>query len=103
MQKKKKSEEREKAELELQKMREDAAQLAELNVNLQRELNLARQSHFGASDPSIPSTLAASVGGPQEQGVPTTKRGICSLTSGVVASVPPIVAMSMVWLQACGM
>ena len=64
MRKKRKAEERAKVELELQKMREDAARLAEQNANLQRELNLARLSLSGASDPPIPSTSAASVGGP---------------------------------------
>ena len=44
MRKKRKAEERAKAELELQKMREDAARLAEQNANLERELNLARLS-----------------------------------------------------------
>ena len=42
MRKKRKAEERAKVELELQKMREDVARVAEQNANLQRELNLAR-------------------------------------------------------------
>ena len=75
MRKKRKAEERAKAELELQKMRKDAACLAEQNANLQRELNLARLSLSGASDPPIPSTSAASVRGPHGQGVSTTDTG----------------------------
>ena len=56
MWKKRKAKERVKVELELQKIKEDAARLAEQNANLQRELNLAWQSHSGANDPPIPST-----------------------------------------------
>ena len=41
MQKKRKAEERAKAEAELQKIKEDVARLAEQNAILQRELNLA--------------------------------------------------------------
>ena len=86
----------------LQKIKEDAMQPAELNANLQRELNanlerelnLARQSHFRASNPLIPSTSSSSIEDPPEQGLPTTEQGICSLTSGVVASLPPVVTVS---------
>ena len=102
MRKKRKAEERAKAKLELQKMREDAARLAEQNANLQRELNLAWQSLSRASDPPIPSTSAASVGGPHGQGVSTTDRGICSSTGGVVGSAPHVVAISVVSLCSCG-
>ena len=84
MLKKRKAEERAKAKLELQKMREDAVRLAKQNANLQRELNLARLSLSRASDPLIPSTSAASIGGPHGQGVSTTDRGICSSTGGIV-------------------
>ena len=62
MRKKRKAEERAKAELELQKMRKDVVRLAEQNANLQRELNLARLSLSGANTPPIPSTSAASDG-----------------------------------------
>ena len=103
MRKKRKAEERAKVELELQKMREDAARLVEQNANLQRELNLARLSLSRASDPPIPSTSAASVRGPHGQGVSTTDRGICSLRGGVFGSLPPVVAESIVPLRSCGM
>ena len=103
MRKKRKAEERAKAELELQKMREDAARLAKQNANLQRELNLARLSLSGASDPPIPSTSAASVGGLHGQGVSTTDRGICSSRGGVLGSLPPVVAEFVVPLRPCGM
>ena len=103
MRKKRKVEERAKAEFELQKMRMDAARLAEQNANLQRELNLARQSLSGASDPPIPSGSTASVRGPQVQAVATTNRRICSSTGGVVGSTPPVVVVSVVSLCPCGM
>ena len=102
MQKKRKAEEKVKAELELQKMREDAARLAEQNANLQRELNLAQLSFSGASDPPIPSTSAAFVGGPHGQGVSTTDRGIYSSTGGVLGSAPPVVAEFVVSLRPYG-
>ena len=102
MHKKRKAEERAKVELELQKMREDAARLAEQDANLQRDLNLARLSLSRASNPPIPSTSAASVGGPHGQGVSTTDRGICSLTGGVVGSAQPVVVESIVSLRLCG-
>ena len=102
MRKKRKAEERAKAELELQKMREDAVRLAEQNANLQRELNLARLSLSGASDPPIPSTSAVSVGGPHGQDVSTTNRRICSSRGGVLGSVPSVVAESVVPLRPCG-
>ena len=102
MRKKRKAEERAKAELELQKMREDAARLVEQNANLQRELHLARLSLSGASDPPIPSTSAASVGGPHKQDVSTTGRGITPSTRGVVDSTPPVVVESVLSLCSCG-
>ena len=102
MRKKRKAEERSKAELELQKMREDATRLAEQNADLQRELNLAWLSLSGASDPPIPSTSATSIGGPHGQGVSTTDHGICSSTGGAVDSAPPVVAESVVSLRPCG-
>ena len=102
MRKKRKVEERAKVELELQKMREDAARLAEQNANLQRELNLAQLSLSGASDPPIPTTSAASVGGPHGQDVFTTGRGISPLTGGVVGSALPIVVESVLSLRLCG-
>ena len=83
-------------------MREDAARLAEQNANLQRELNLARLSLSGASDPPIQSTSAASVGGPHGQGVSTTDRGICSSRGSVLGSLPPVVTESVVPLRLCG-
>ena len=102
MRKKRKAEERAKAELELQKMREDAASLVEQNANLQRELNLARLSLSGASDPPIPSTSAASVGGPGGQGVSTTDCGISPSTGGVVGFAPPVVVEFVLSLRLCG-
>ena len=102
MRKKRKAEERVKAELEWQKMREDAARLAEQNANLQRELNLARLSLSGASDPPIPTTSAASVGGPHGQDVFTTGRGISPSTGGVVGSALPVVVESVLFLRPCG-
>ena len=83
-------------------MREDAARLAEQNANLQRELNLARLSLSGASDPPIPTTSAASVGGPHGQDVFTTGRGISPSTGGVVGSALPVVVESVLSLRPCG-
>ena len=83
-------------------MREDTTRLAEQNANLQRELNLTRLSLSGASDPPIPSTSAAPVGGPHGQGVSTTDRQICSSRGGVLGSLLPVVAESIVPLRPCG-
>ena len=102
MRKKRKAEERAKAKLELQKMREDATRLAEQNANLQRELNLARLSLSGASDPSIPTTSVASVKGPHGQDVSTTGCGIFPSTGGVVGSALPVVVESVLSLCPCG-
>ena len=102
MRKKRKAEERAKAELELQKMREDATCLAEQNANLQRELNLARLSLSGASDPPIPTTSAAFVRGPHGQDVSTTGRGISPSTGGVVDSALHVVVESVLSLRSCG-
>ena len=61
----KKAEEKARAALELQQIHERAAALAEQNATLQRELDLARRSISGTSAPAVPSTSAASIGGPE--------------------------------------
>ena len=65
MRKQKKAEERANTARELQRIQEEAARLAEQNATLQQELNLARQSNSGVTAPALPSTSAASVGGPE--------------------------------------
>ena len=50
----------------------------------------------------MPSTSAASIGGPHGQGVSTTDCGICSSTGGDVDFASPVVAVSVVSLCPCG-
>ena len=82
MRKMRKAKKRAKAEMELQKMKEDAARLAEQNANFMRELNLSWQSHSGATPPVNPSISAASVGGPLEYGLGRIELVISSPTAG---------------------
>ena len=102
MRKRKKAEERANTARELQRIQEEAARLAEQNATLQRELNLARQSNSGATAPALPSTSAASIGGPK---VHEVRRGdSCRSTpaSQVVASAPIALAVATRSLRACG-
>ena len=102
MRKRKKAEERANTARELQRIQEEAARLAEQNATLQRELNLARQSNSGAIAPALPSTSAASVGGPEVHEVHRGDSRRSTPASQVVASAPitPVVAARS--LRACG-
>ena len=102
MRKRKKAKERANTARELQRIQEEAARLTEQNATLQRELNLARQSNSGATAPTLPSTSAASVGGPEVHEVRRGDSRRSTPASQVVASVPiaPVVAARS--LRACG-
>ena len=102
MQKQRKAEERANIARELQRIQEKAARLAEQNANLQWKLNLARQSNSGATTPALPSTLAASVGGPEVHEVGRSDSRLRTLASQEVASVPIAPAVLAKSLSACG-
>ena len=102
MRKRKKAEERANTARELQRIQEEAARLAEQNANLQRELNLARQSNSGATAPALPSTLAASVGGPEVHKVGRSDSRLRTRASQEVVSAPIAPAVRARSLHACG-
>ena len=100
--KQKKAEEKAKAALELQQIQERAAALVEQNATLQRELNLARRSNSGTSAPAIPSTSAASVGGPEVQELGRNEIGFSTPTNGAIDPVPLVAKLAALSLRACG-
>ena len=102
MRKRRKAEERANSARELQRIPEEAARLAKQNATLQRELNLARQSNFGATAPAMPSTSTASVWGPEEHEVGRGDSWLCMPTGQAVASVPIAPAIPARSLCACG-
>ena len=75
--------------------------MAEQNATLQRELNLAWQSISGTSAPAIPSTSAASIGGPEVQELGRNEIGFSTLTSGAIDSMPPAAKLATISLRAC--
>ena len=88
--------------MELQQIQERATALAEQNATLQRELNLARRSISGTSAPAIPSTSAASVGGPEVQELGRNEIGFSTPTDGAIDPVPPTARLAAISLRACG-
>ena len=102
MRKRKKAEERANTARELQRIQEEAARLAQQNATLQRELNLPRQSNSGATAPALPSTSAASVGGPEVHEVRKVDSRRSTPACQVVASEPIAPAVRAGSLRACG-
>ena len=102
MRKRKKAEERANTARELQRIQKEAARLAEQNANLQQELNLARQSNSGATAPALPSTSAASVGGPEVHEVGRSDSRLRTRASQEVVSAPIAPAVRARSLLACG-
>ena len=76
--------------------------MAEQNATLQRELNLACRSISGTSAPAIPSTSAASVGGPKVQELGRNEIGFSTPTGGAIDPVPPVARLAAISLRACG-
>ena len=101
MRKQKKAEERANTARELQRIQEEAAWLAEQNANLQQERNLARQSNSDAIAPALPSTSAASVGGPEVHEVGKGDSRLRTPASHEVASAPIAPAVPARSLRAC--
>ena len=102
LRKQKKAEEKAKAALELQQIQERAAALAEQNATLQRELDLAQCSISETSAPAVPSTSAASVGGPEVQESGRNAIGFCTPIGEAVDPVPPTARLAAISLRACG-
>ena len=102
MRKRRKAEERANTARELQRIQEEAARLAEQNANLQRELDLARQSNSGATALALPSTSAASVGGPKVHEVGRGDSRLRTPASQEVASAPIAPTVPARSLRACG-
>ena len=102
MRKQRKAEERSNSARELQRIQEEAAWLAEQIATLQRELNLARQSNSGATAPALPSTSAASIGGPEVHEVDRGDSRLCTPTGQAIASAPIAPAIPPRSLRACG-
>ena len=100
LRKQRKAEKKAKAALELQQIQERAAALAEQNATLQRELNLARRSIFGTSAPAIPSTLAASVEGPEVLELGRNDIGFPIPIGGAIDPVPPVARLAAISLCA---
>ena len=101
MRKPKKAKERANTARELQRIQEEAARLVEQNATLQQELNLAWQSNSSATAPALPSTSAASVGGPEVHEVHRCDSRRSTPVSQVVASAPIALAVATRFLRAC--
>ena len=86
----------------MQRIQEEALWLVEQNATLQRELNLAWQSNFGASVPAMLSTSTASVGGPEVHDLGRIDFGLYTLIGWAVALVPFAAALAARSLRACG-